>query len=479
MKRLLIGIITFSMLALLTAGIILYGRGYHFDFENKTVNSTGSLVLTSFPDGASVFINGQFNTATNNTIPMSPGWYDIKITKQGYSPWQKKMRVDPEVVAKTDALLFPINPSLSPLTTFDVKEPVVSPDGTKIAFISVNKNEESLDNLNTDSRREAPLTRSGIYILDINDGLLTLNRFSTLILDFNQLPNFSPNNELTANSQQPTAIIWSPDSKQVLYLRYKNSPVVTPTPSVKTTKTIVTSEPNPILEASYLLDATKLNNTVIPLIGSFDDTIEIWKKQKEVKEHEFIISFPKAYQAIATQSAKIIAFSPDETKVLYEATKSTTIAKAILPPLIGSNTTEEQRTITPGNIYVYDVKEDKNFFIMESGNKKQEAGKSINTTTQTVANNTNQTVGSWELGVENSAAKPPLQWYPDSRHLIYVEPESVTVMDYDGSNRVSVYAGPFQNSFVVPWPSGGRIVILTTLNVAGSSKPSLYTVNIR
>ena len=59
---------------------------------------------------------------------------------------------------------------------------------------------------------------------------------------------------------------------------------------------------------------------------------------------------------------KIVSFAPDENKILYEATAAATTT-IISPPLIGTNATEDKRTITPNTLYIYDIKEDKNYFI--------------------------------------------------------------------------------------------------------------------
>lgn len=52
-------------------------------------------------------------------------------------------------------------------------------------------------------------------------------------------------------------------------------------------------------------------------------------------------------------------------------------------------------------------------------------------------------------------------------------------MDYDGANKRTAYAGPFWDSFAVPWVSGGKLVILTNLNSAASAVNNLYIVNLR
>ncbi|MGH7246131.1 MAG: PEGA domain-containing protein, partial [Candidatus Levyibacteriota bacterium] len=106
-KQLILGICIFVFLVLITIVVVLYGKGYRFGLDNgrPQVKGTGLLVATSTPDGAQVFIDGHLSTATNNTINLAPGMYDVRITKPGYFDWDKKIRIDAEVVSKAEALL--------------------------------------------------------------------------------------------------------------------------------------------------------------------------------------------------------------------------------------------------------------------------------------------------------------------------------------------------------------------------------------
>jgi hypothetical protein len=71
-----------------------------------------------------------------------------------------------------------------------------------------------------------------------------------------------------------------------------------------------------------------------------------------------------------------------------------------------------------------------------------------------------------------------LLWHPDSKHLFYIHNKKVDLMEYDGSNSITMYAGPFLDSFVFPWPNGNKFVVLTNLG-NDTIAPNLYTVSIR
>jgi hypothetical protein len=51
-------------------------------------------------------------------------------------------------------------------------------------------------------------------------------------------------------------------------------------------------------------------------------------------------------------------------------------------------------------------------------------------------------------------------------------------MEYDAMNKTTVYAGPFVDGYVFPWPDATRLVILTNLGNP-SITPNLYTLGLK
>lgn len=71
------------------------------------------------------------------------------------------------------------------------------------------------------------------------------------------------------------------------------------------------------------------------------------------------------------------------------------------------------------------------------------------------------------------------QWLPDSRHIIVMKDASIHIVEYDGTNDTQVYAGPFQNNFVYPWPNGSKLIILTNFNQTETVPLNLYALGLR
>ena len=398
-RQLIFAIATVLLLLLATTAVIFYGRGYRPGFDNGRLNvaGTGLLVATSRPDGASVFINGNLTTATDNTINLPPGEYTIKIFKDGYFPWEKKLKVQKEVVTKADALLFPSAPKLESITNIGVRNPVLDPSQTRIAYAVVSQSAR----------------RNGIYVLDLSTRpILTLQSSSTQIAD-DTLDLFSQ-----------SSFVWSPDGDELI-------------------ATISATQ------ASYLLDASRFNQFPSNVTATLENLGLTFEGERQEKENARLNSLPSKLRDMVKDNFSILEWSLDDSKTLYSASKSAELPIVISPRLIGSDSIPEQRNIEGDLIYVYDIKEDKNFKILDLSQK--------------------------DLSPDASGS---FSWFPDSKHLLYIHDNKVDILEYDGSNLTTVYAGPFEDGFVFPWPDGSKIVILTNLGNP-DILPNLYTIFLK
>ncbi len=405
--------------------IILYSRGYRLDLTKNSVKPTGLISATSDPIGAQILVDTRLRSATNNTFTIDPGWYTVQIIKEGYIGWQKKLRIQGEVVTRADAFLFPKNPSLSPLTTSGLEHPILSPDGTKIAYT-----------IPLDVTRDGQSSKAGLWVLELVDRPLGRNRDPQLLGQSNGFFNLSS-----------ASLLWSPDSSQILVL---------------------------------LPGAARLYSSSKPL--SFDDVsldyqalIETWTIEKQLKDGQKLAAYKQDFINVATSSAKILSFSPDETKLLYEATAGATIPLIINPPLIGTNPTVEVRTIKHGNLYVYDSKEDKNYLVLSDTEVKQFAPSPTTKPTP----KPKQPLQPIPPIQRQQNTLSPISWFPTNRHLIVAGDKKIDVMEFDRTNWITVYSGPFVDGFVAAWTNGSRLIIMTNLNPNAGTLPNLYTVNLR
>ncbi|MCL4390041.1 PEGA domain-containing protein, partial [Patescibacteria group bacterium] len=332
-------------------------------------------------------------TATNNTINLAPGRYSVKITKDGFVSWEKNIEIKPEEVYKTNVFLFPSLPDLRPLTLTGAQDPSLSSDGTKIAYVVASA---------------SAAERNGVWIADM--GRLIPSPFASSA-DLRQI--YRGDISTASFLWSPD---WSPDGTQLL--------------------ASVSGKLNILLVTSQINDQP----TFLATPGA---TLALWASQAAAKlaTQETKLA-PTVLATLATASADL-TFSPDETKILYQATSSAYLPTYLLTYLPGTNPTPQVRHLTAGNTYVYDLKEDRNYLIKNCSN---------------------------------------CTWFPSSRHLLSHTDKVISAMEYDGTNEAILYAGPFvppPAGGVFAWPNWSKIVILTSLNGAGGIGENLYTINLR
>lgn len=403
--------------------VIKFAQGYRPDLSTKTFLPTGLLVATSIPDGAQLWIDGKLKSATNTTLNLSPDVYEVEIKKDGFTSWKKTLKIKKELVTQTDAYLFSTYPDFKALTFTGAANPLFSPDGQKVVFAVSG----------------ASIGKNGLWVLDLIDRPLGLSR------EPRQIIASAPGGRDFAKGEYQ----WSPDSKQIL-VTLKN-------------------RPGPAGEAiteNFLLEADRVNLD-INLIDVSEDLTQMlkrWEQEEKILKQAQLSKLPKKLLETIGNAVADIQFAPNETKILYTATASASIPQEIIPPLPASSTQLETRQIEPDKIYVYDLKEDKNFLIPSP--KKT------------------QIIGGWQLKEilkeeqkEIDAQPPKASWFPTSKHIFLVQKDKITIIEYDGTNQVDVYSGPFEGFFAFPFPAGNRLLVLTSI---GQDTPAnLYAITLR
>jgi len=241
-------------------------KGYRFDKQTGTLKGTGIISIATIPSGAAIYLDGQLYSAGNNTInDLSPGKYHLKVSKDGFSNWDKDVAVVEQKVTLVNVTLFPSAPDLRPLTFSGVSSPQMSPDGQRIVYSVTDP------------------AKAGLWVLDISNRPFTFSR------DPKQIAKDGPNSLFSK-----ATFSWAPDSKTVL---------VTITPPSGPT-------------ANYLLDVDRLNDNPNDISSSIDQTKAGWQQDLDLKTKDQLSRLPKdIVSQIQIASAK---WSPDELKVAWK-----------------------------------------------------------------------------------------------------------------------------------------------------------------
>lgn len=228
-------------------------------------------------------------------------------------------------------------------------------------------------------------------------------------------------------------IIWSPDSKQVLLTLQENN---------------LPGEAN---LRNYLLDVDKQTNIadlkdITPIL---DTTEKEWALDQKIKDEARI-------STIKDLRIKEIASSSSGLVVGSSLTKTPT-------------PNNEQRTT---NLIKWSPDETK--FI--KGSKLYDLSSK-----NTPAKQTSPAAGKVLLGSKEYDLPPALDyfWLPDSKHIILVGEEKISISEIDGANISEIYAGKFDGTTVFPWPDSSKMVILTSYNTSTASTPNLFGINLK
>ena len=177
---------TFLLITITSFVITLVASGFRIG-NDGTITQTGIISINSAPDGALVYINDVPKDATNTNITqLKPGTYSVRLEKEGFVTWREDIKVVKQTVTRADALLIPLYPSFSPLTFTGVINPVLSPDGQKIIFQSIEPN------------------NAGVWLLDLTDRPFNLSsKPRQLLVDTENL------------TYSTMSIVWSPTSDEI------------------------------------------------------------------------------------------------------------------------------------------------------------------------------------------------------------------------------------------------------------------------
>jgi hypothetical protein len=444
--RILLTIASFLFIITGTALTIQFAKGYR-PTKQGTIQPTGLLSATSNPVGAQVYIDKELaNKVTNDTINLTPGEYEVEIRKEGFTTWKKTLTLTQEVVTETDANLFRTVPSITPLTFTGAENITPSPDGQKLAYTVASSSAE---------------TKAGLYVLELTDKPILFAKgpkliaANTAILKFNQ-----------------AKFIWSPDSDELL-----------------------ASLPN----ITFRLNISGNNqDRMVDITPQLTTIFTTWEQDVSRRQKQLLLQLPEPMLKIATQSAKNLYFSPDGFKLIYTATQSATIPDKLINPLPGSNTQSQARRIDPNNVYVYDLKEDKNFLLIHHPTELPAnpftkitlyqpdiTSDSLFTNETATSASKLQDPKDLEHTFTNFASQyspfPQLnyQWFPSSKHILVNQSGSINITEYDGTNFLGLYSGDFKDNFFIASPNGSKLIILANPTNNPTLPANLYAINLK
>lgn len=387
-RRFLFTLLTLAIIFSAAAGAVFFAKGYTFSAQDGKIVGTGIIAISSLPDSASINIDDHFTALTDTTIPnLPPKEYNVKVVKEGFIPWEKKVTVREGLVSELKITLFPAAPTLYPLTYTGIKSPVLSPDGSKLVYV-------------VESGKKAGVW---VWTMETNQPIAFIRSSEP-----HQITQVS-----TGIDFSDATFRWSPDSKEIIATVGKNN---------------------------YLLKSDSLNSNPSDITPSVQSTLNSWAEDSKVQDKALLDTITNQRVKNIASASATLKWSPDETKIMYGSAMSSPSATTKATAIVKDQKSLQPQITQITDMKVYDLEEDREYSL---------------------------------------PAARSYMWLSTSQHIVLVEDQSISVVEFDGNNKSIIYGGGFEKDLVFPWPDASRLVFITSFPTPTASVPNLYGVNLK
>ncbi|MBI2021366.1 PEGA domain-containing protein [Candidatus Daviesbacteria bacterium] len=271
-RRFFLTILTLVVIGLAASLAIFLAKGYRLSPNQGGIFGTGILSITSVPDQASVYMDGNLTTATNANInSLPPKTYQVKIIKEGFIPWEKRVEVKEGLVTQIKATLFRAIPSIYPITYTGMSNPSLSPNGQKLVYVVPPP---------TDGN-QLIVKKSGIWIWQLSDRGVTF-----------------------ARGGEPQQIALWDSTVDYTKAKFRFSP--------DNTQIMVSLE-----DRILLLDTNKLNDPPKNITVTAQPTIRVWDEEQKTRDNTRLQLIKDLSLRNTASKSAILKWSADESKILY------------------------------------------------------------------------------------------------------------------------------------------------------------------
>lgn len=215
--------------------VILSATGQTINWQELTIQKTGSLVIESSPANADIFLNDRPPTiflqqVFGKTVPpktpatlskITPGTYTVRLELPGYFPWEEKVTIRPnEVVNIGPTNLFKEStpqmisslPANNSFKSSPNKNILLLPEKNLLRFINLKENKDTTVSLSSQKPLEARWSSNNQWVV-INEEFI-LDQQGQKILEFKDLTPYTPR-FLRFDNNQTNVLFF--ESKEILY----------------------------------------------------------------------------------------------------------------------------------------------------------------------------------------------------------------------------------------------------------------------
>ncbi len=351
------------LFVVITIILSLYATGYRFNLSwplrlDKLLVKTGTLALDTTPKNAVVKINSEtkistsfsfLNSKKENITPIKiknllPGEYLVTFSLDGYWPYQKKLRVNPEQTTfLEDVILFKKSLPLSVYNT-TAQKISYSPNGKYALF----ENDQIIINLETEQLIESKIEKNISWLEGdkISDGSKIINLNDASFADYSNYTDAIKKSQLTGD-----LLIYQVGSNL----------------SALNTKT---KETNLIKFDGTILNY-QTSGDVLFIVTTYQNKTEI--KSFDLKNNKFIASTSLLNSrdfSFQTENKNTILLD-NEHKIIYIITNDSPIIKDVIRGATTLKWLDNNKLIyaNESEIYIYDLIQTKPYLITRLSEK--------------------------------------------------------------------------------------------------------------
>lgn len=151
---------------------IFYLLGYRFNADSRTINQGGLLQVETRPNGARITLDGGSASATTpERLTVGAGSHSVRLTREGYRPWQKTITVEPSGVHWLNyGLLIPETPTETEVARYATVDEVLPAPGKNAVLITNDRTKPEFRLIDLDDEAADTLVRLPSDIAPTVDG---------------------------------------------------------------------------------------------------------------------------------------------------------------------------------------------------------------------------------------------------------------------------------------------------------------------
>lgn len=216
-RRLLL-FVSYTAFVIIAPLIVLYAIGYRPQTSSPIPRPVGVILADAAPRRASIAVDGvEYGTLPRSVSNIEPGMAHVRITKEGYTPWEKQLEVKPTQATDVRSIqLLPTNFQRETLAEH-TRLFAVSPNNLLIAVATIQNTLSILDDTGTRILPDEQLLERPTSIAWSPDGTYLLVSFPKNTSQLFQVSEVAIIKVSAKDIAGLTNILWSPLAANTIY----------------------------------------------------------------------------------------------------------------------------------------------------------------------------------------------------------------------------------------------------------------------